>query len=83
MSGTALRQAAISPLDKPRLEAARTGAANSDLALKCWLTHNPNVAQAMVYLNVSGQQAFAQWPATLQNQMYGYFDQMVGWYYAG
>jgi hypothetical protein len=41
------------------------------------------VAQAMAYLNVSGQQAFAQWPATLQNQMYGYFDQMVGWYNAG
>jgi hypothetical protein len=82
---TGLAEASLptSSLSKTRLGAACTGAANSDLALECWLKHNPNVAQAMVYLNISGQQEFAQWPATLQNQMYGYFDQMVSWYNAG
>jgi len=82
-TGLASASLPTSSLNKTRLGTACAGAANSDLALQCWLTHNPNVAQAMVYLNISGQQTFSEWPVTLQDQMYGYFDQMVSWYDAG
>ena len=83
---TGLAEASLptSSLNKTRLGTACAGAANSDLALQCWLNHHPSVANAMVYLNINSQnQTFSQWPVTLQDQMYGYFDTMVSWYDAG
>src|SRR5579872_1837420 len=82
---TSLAEASLptSSLNEARLGTACKGAANSDLALQCWLAHHPTVEQAMIYLNIPTAQTFNQWPVNLQIQMFGYFDQMVGWYDAG